>query len=548
MAALIALTGALLAYLAWRTGVTVDEPGHLIGAHLYWKGADRLPPGDMPPLIKLVSGWTLRRSSLSLPADLGKPGDVRREWESALTMMERIPPSRIQRVFFSARIPLIVFPLLSTLILWRWARDLFSPITAIVAAALFALEPTSLAHGAILKNDHAATFAYLLFWYAMWRYWRRASLANAAWIALATALCMLAKLSLLFVFGVAPILILLPHIKPFRAIALAHAVGAGALAYAIVLAAAQFQVHWLSDADLDKLAADRTIPEWFSRAAEAFEVLPVPAQMWAGTVSLMSGLGYEMPVYFLGQIWPHGHPLYFPIALLVKAPVSLIVLGFTGAVLLTIAIVRRRLTWADVLWIVPGPLYLFLASRVPIQLGVRLILPALPFGILLAAYCMEQVRGSRAGRVALAAMLALFVFESARIYPNGIAFFNLAAGGPGAGFRYLADSNLDWGQGLGDLARWTRAHRIPSIRLSYFGADAPLRYFDPTEFETIPPPWIDRFAKGPQLIPEPGHYYAISPTLLPGQFFVPKYRDYYARFRSMTPIARPGYSMFVYKP
>jgi hypothetical protein len=575
LAGLLVLTAGLLAFLAWRTGVTNDEPGHLVGANLYWEAADRLPPGDMPPLIKLVGGWAPRMIDLPLPGDLGRPGDTRREWEVSLAMMEHLRHDRIGRIFFYSRLPLMVFPLLTVWIVWLWARELFSPVTAIAAAGLFALEPTALAHGALFKNDLAATFAYFLFWFAIWRYWRNPSIRGAALVAVATALCMIAKLSLLFVFGVAPLLIVLrgplrPMCghgpfdcgteSPAQAESLPHprrhaiiryfgvALGVCAAAYVLVLAAAQFDVRWLGAGDLVRLDADRTIPAWFQIAARAFTVFPVPARMWAGTYALMSGFAYENPVYLYGRIWPHGHPLYFLAALLVKAPVTLIAFGGIGAGLLLTALVKRRLTWSDAFWTAPGALYIFLCSRVPVQLGVRLILPALPFGVLLCAFAVEWMRKRRAGRIVVGAGLALFAFETARIYPHGIAFFNLAAGGPGAGIRYLVDSNLDWGQGLGDLQRWARAHGAGPVRLSYFGSDMMYRYFRGNEVEPIPPPWADSLAKGrTQLVPEPGHYYAISPTLLPGHFFAPKYRDYYAAFRAMTPVARPGYSIFVYR-
>ncbi len=550
IATLLLVTCGLLIYLAWRTGITADEPGHLVGAELYWEGADRLPPGDMPPLIKLVGGWVPRSLDLPLPDDLGTPGDTRREWEVALTMMERLQGQPIGKIFFLSRLPLIVFPLLTICIVWWWARELFSPATALIAACLFALEPTALAHGALFKNDHAAAFAYILFWYAVWRYWRTPSPQAAGAIALATVLCMISKLSLMFVFGAAPVLILLSDVRGrrwprWKTVGIAVGVCLGA--YLLLLAAAQFDIQWLTANDLRRMDADRTLPAWFAAAARAFTVFPVPVRMWAGTTLLMSGFAYESPVYLFGTIYPHGHPLYFVAALLVKAPVTLIVLGSLGAVLLAVGLVRRRLVWSDLLWILPGPLYVFLASRVPVQLGVRLVMPGLPFGILVCAFVVERARKQRIGRVALIAGLALFAFETARVYPFGISFFNIAAGGPAAGYRYLVDSNLDWGQGLGELERWARANRVIPIGLSYFGGDMTFRYFQDNEVDVLPPPWTDKLAKGrTQLIPEAGHYYAISPTLLPGHFFAPKYRDYYARFRAMTPVARPGYSMFVY--
>lgn len=548
---MLLVTAGLLAYEAWRTGVTADEPGHLVGAELYWERADRLPPGDMPPLIKMAAGWVPRSLDLPLPDDLGTEGDTRREWEVAITMMEHLRGRPIGKIFFLSRLPLLIFPLLTVFVVWRWARGLFSPVTAMVAATLFALEPTALAHGALFKNDHAATFAYLLFWFAMWRYWRSPSRPAIGLMAVATTLCLIAKLSLLFVFAVAPLLILLsemPDRRWPRWNTVGTALGVCAASYLLLLSAAQFDMQWLTAADLRKLDADRTLPGWYALAARVFTLFPVPARMWAGTTLLMSGFAYDNPVYLFGQIYPHGHPLYFLAALLVKAPVTLIVFGCAGAALLAIALVRRRLVWSDVLWIVPGPVYLLLCSRVPSQLGVRLVLPALPFGILVCAHLIEWARNSSLTRGLLLAGLALFAFESARVYPFGIAFFNVAAGGPTAGYRYLVDSNLDWGQGLGELERWTRAHRVAPIRLSYFGGDMTFRYFRDDQQQTFPPPWTVALTNGrTQLVPEPGYYYAISPTLLPGHFFAPKYRDYYAAFRTMTPVARPGYSLFVYR-
>src|SRR5438874_5026705 len=46
-----------LVTLAATVGVTVDEPSHFLSGHLYWQGRDNLRPGDMRPLIKIVSGW-----------------------------------------------------------------------------------------------------------------------------------------------------------------------------------------------------------------------------------------------------------------------------------------------------------------------------------------------------------------------------------------------------------------------------------------------------------------------------------------------------------
>ena len=121
-ASILAVLAAALAHEAWRTGVTVDEPAHLVSSYLYWGGADNLQPGDMPPLIKIAGGWVPRLMGMPLPRDLGAPGETRHEWVVAQRMMERLEGA--QRVFFWSRLPLLVFPLATALLLWWWGRQL----------------------------------------------------------------------------------------------------------------------------------------------------------------------------------------------------------------------------------------------------------------------------------------------------------------------------------------------------------------------------------------------------------------------------------------
>ena len=91
---------AILVSLAWRTGVTVDEPAHLLSAHLYWMGQDNLYPGDMPPAIKIVGGWVSHFFALPVPYDDKPLWNSRIEWEIARGMMDRIQDPRLNRVFF----------------------------------------------------------------------------------------------------------------------------------------------------------------------------------------------------------------------------------------------------------------------------------------------------------------------------------------------------------------------------------------------------------------------------------------------------------------
>jgi len=87
---------------------------------------------------------------------------------------------------------------------------------------------------------------------------------------------------------------------------------------------------------------------------------------------------------------------------------------------------------------------------------------------------------------------------------------------------------------------------LGKVRLAYFGTDNVWAYLSDKEIETIAPPWSGVAVQGIHLNPEPG-VYAISATLLTGQFFAKEYRDYYQEFRKRRPFAKAGYSIFLYK-
>jgi len=64
-------------------------------------------------------------------------------------------------------------------------------------------------------------------------------------------------------------------------------------------------------------------------------------------------------------------------------------------------------------------------------------------------------------------------------------YFNEFAGGPTKGYRYLADSNIDWGQDLISLKRYMEKNNLDSIYLSHFGLVSPAIYG--IKFKRLPP-------------------------------------------------------------
>jgi hypothetical protein len=311
--------------------------------------------------------------------------------------------------------------------------------------------------------------------------------------------------------------------------------------YAGTLAAYQFDTRRMSAFELHGRAIAHGLPGWFVLGSQIFRVVPLPQRMWDGCAWLFDGNARTVPVYLLGNVYPQGHPLYFPIALAVKIPVPVQIL-LAGGILLAIARLRRP-TAADAFWMAPGFLYIGLASLCAFQLGVRLVLPALPFGLMLCGVAIAAAWRGR-WRTAPLALVGWLLVQAVTIYPHGMSFMNAWTGGAENGLKYLADSNVDWGQGLPDLAEYVKEQKIAAFRLSYFGTDNVFRFFPENQVELVAPPWADSLVNSRQLVPQPG-YYAISASLLPGQFFEPKYRDYFGAFRRMQPVAKVADSIYI---
>ncbi len=143
----------------------------------------------------------------------------------------------------------------------------------------------------------------------------------------------------------------------------------------------------------------------------------------------------------------------------------------------------------------------------------------------------------------LVVLVAWYVVSSVAIFPHYLAYFNELAGGPRNGYKYLGDSNLDWGQDLKGLKHYMDEHGIKRVWLSYFGSASPDYYgigYNYLPSHALHPP-------KPEVEPTP--YFAISVTNLQG-IYLPLEGvspDFFSGFRQLEPIARIGYSIFLYR-
>jgi tetratricopeptide (TPR) repeat protein len=248
------------------------------------------------------------------------------------------------------------------------------------------------------------------------------------------------------------------------------------------------------------------------------------------------------PSYLAGQYSQQGWWYYFPIAYLIKTPVSLLIMAAIGG--WTLVARRRELGVVNAAFVgLPIAVYLGSAMSSHLDIGVRHILPIDPLVLLLAAAAAGRLLTARlSSRLVFAGLVLVWVIRFSSVYPDRLAYFSRLVGGPEHGLEYLADSNLDWGQDLKSLKAWMETHHVADINLAYFGQADPAYYGIKCTYLPGGPDFAASAIERPRL---PG-YVAISATVLSGVYLDPAWRLYYGGFRNRAPAARIGYSIHVY--
>jgi hypothetical protein len=243
-------------------------------------------------------------------------------------------------------------------------------------------------------------------------------------------------------------------------------------------------------------------------------------------------------MYLNGELSRSGWYHYFLVLLPLKLP-----LGLMAGVLL--ACVSGALARAPrgAFLLMPPLVFFALASYSRVDLGVRVMLPVLPFLAVLAAGVACSGCCRLAGRALLVVCALWAGVSAARSDPFPLAYFNELAGGPRGAIRHVADSNLDWGQGLPQLKQYLDQNGIDAVYLSYFGTDRPEAYG--IRFQALPtygrvgPP-------GGETIPAdaPRHVLAVSANNLLGIYLNDP--QTFAWLRGREPVAVLGGYLYVF--
>jgi hypothetical protein len=481
-----------------RLSATSDEPIHLVAGYSYWQTRDfRINP-EHPPLAKLIASLPL----LAIKPALDTAGE---DWKTS--SQDRLGftflySNDADRLLFWARIPMIALAALGGLITFLWTRDLFGPIAGAFAAGLYSFCPNLLAHGMLITTDVPVGTFILLTLYLFWRQGSRPNWRNSLVTGLALGAAMTSKYS----GALLPILITgLAGVRAFRQENRRQALIAEIQSLAVMAAAALFVIE----------------------AAYLFTGSPLVYFRNSAVVNANHNRSYE--AYLLGELKPGGWWYYFLVAFTFKATFATLIL-LVLAVIQTISGVME--TWSDTILLAGIAFYVIAYSAEADNLGVRYLLPVFPLIYIWVSRIVPGYWKSSLGPAVLAGLLGWQMWAAVSSFPNYIPYFNELAGGTRAGPDLLDDSNVDWGQGVKEVAAYVKQKRIENVVLCPFSAFMNPEYYG--LISTVRPPKQLVFNK-----PEPGTYIVSAHNIAWMKAVDPTWRRY-------QPIDRVG-GMWVYR-
>jgi len=492
---LLLMMAAEIVFSVRGESLSWDEGDHIFAGYMSLKTHDYGLNPEHPPMVKMVAALPLMPLGLRVPPLLGR-------WYKTECYLDgreliyRNGPSDGGRysantIIFRARMFVMPFVLLLALLTFLVGSEMFGTAAGLAAMTLVAFEPSLLAHGPFVTTDATVTCMLLASIYGLYRWVKAPSLPRLLTVGLACGLALAAKHSAILLLPM--ILVLLAGELVGRWVLLRrsttgaalwrrcglHAVklfgGVAAISILAVLilwafygfryAARPAGLHLDSDME----GAAHGLKPFIAQGVLLFAHHRLLPESYLFGLCDVINVGNWSPTFILGKVFTHGVWYYFPVVLAIK-----LTLGMMGLLLVAAAAFfpgRFPPTRELFFLIVPAAIYLTTAIASPLNIGIRHILPVLPFLILLAAGgACALARSSKRWLYVVAALVTVHCLSSLMAYPNYLAYANEAWGGPSQTHRFLTDSNVDWGQQLIAVKSYVDQHNIHECWFAYFVA------------------------------------------------------------------------------
>jgi 4-amino-4-deoxy-L-arabinose transferase-like glycosyltransferase len=569
----------LTLFSAKNDSFTFDETAHIAAGYSYMSQMDYRMNPEHPPLIKDLAAIPLLFLNLNFPKDnpvwtQATPAVWWHQFDLATQFLYN-SGNDPEKILFWTRIPMIFILTLFGFFIFFWAKKLWGKKAALIALFLFCFFPTFLAHGKLVTTDVGAAFGAIFATYFWLEFLKNATKKTLFFAGLALGGALLIKFSLVLLLPFFAIITLISawlkndDLGKFKN--LIKYTGLAILAGIIGVIFVIWPVYGFNMAkypqerqikDTQDLLNTTNAPSIAIKTNIILDSNPITRPLghyFLGLLTATNRTATGNTTYFMGQVSADSWKSYFPIVYFIKNPLAFHILTLI-AIIYALWLIKKP--WKNPLsriieWIrnhfTEFSMLTFLAiywttSLVSnLNIGVRHLMPIFPFTILLVSAMIAKLLKEPFLKLKYVILTGLFLWQFISvisIYPHFLAYFNESIGGPDNGYKYVVDSNLDWGQDLKRLESWIDKNGINKIYLDYFGGGNTSYYLGEKYIQ-----WWG--TKKPEELPK-GSYLAVSVNQLQGGRATPtkgfdQPSDYYRWLDNYTPIAKIGYSIFIYK-
>lgn len=356
-----------------------------------------------------------------------------------LSIGRKLFVSRISTIFVSAILAIFIF---------LWAKNLYGVKAGFFSLLLYTFCPNILAHSRLTTNDVYCTSFMFLATFFFIKYLKQPSSKNLILSASLTGIAQVSKYTGLMLFLFFFVFFLLARFIPSMKSSDSKTSLKKTLIHAILFLFIVILVinlgYGFKEVSMEKFIP---LPKAY---VEAFLI---------GLKYNATGEGHAL-IYLMGKLSQGGFWFYYFICLLLKMPLAVFIFGIISFLLLKKHLSKNPLEEISLL-LIPLGLLVFFSFLCTAQIGIRYLLPAFPFVyVALGKIVVFQVRKyDLFYKVGLAGLLLWLIISSLSFYPHYISYFNELIGDRKNMYKYLADSNVDWGQNGIYLHEYIQKHQ-----------------------------------------------------------------------------------------
>jgi 4-amino-4-deoxy-L-arabinose transferase-like glycosyltransferase len=551
--AIIVLFSIVVTMAQLQLSPTYDEQNHVTRGIAILKTGDYRLSVHHPPLANILQGAFALQStgevSFNTNAEWWRPDgkSFMNIWAAARDTIWGIETNNGIQLVTLARIGTLLFSVILLIIIYLWAAELFGAWGGVVAAGLYALDPTNLAHSGLATTDAPAACVIVASLYFTRKYLIN---CDKRWLIIAgivSGLALATKYSALIIVPIIGLLFIFDCIQKKIDFKKVVKVFGNMLVLAVIAGVTLWGVYGFKTEALGAKPGEK-----LSETASFKQKFPVPAKQYFRGIAVVKKEAKEHLSYIFGNTDTTGKGCwyYFPVAILTKTPVPELIVFFVMLSFIAIPSLRAKIClplFESTVILIPIVIYTLSALGVlgiSLNLGIRHVLPIFPFMCIAGAGLLKILSANKKYIAVLPVLFILQILALIPAFPDYISYFNAVSGGSKNGYRILIDSNYDWGQDLKTLAKVQKEKNIYPLAFSYFGTTPPGEY----GIECTDVSGYGVMDDAPVLPDnEYSGYLAISATQLAGGPDFNHTDSDYRKYLQQKPYLRVGRTIFIFK-